>query len=285
MELEYITNLAKGVRLDPLEQLKNEILDPNCRYFAVYGEGRSLRAGELTAWQVKSLGKRISVFDTLAFPDYDSLISMQDKQRKMIMLLISGSGTTGSVVDTAKDLRKLSDKYKGKYLKLVAVTSHPEKDLGKYAHECIMIPGRTKDSVEKDWAARQVNPENPTMGDNFEEKALLHLHAMVLSAQTGYEIKDIVNAEVEELKKDLKDEIDSGNYDQVKHYLKRSRNAGVFCHGRRQSNCVAQMVANRMNHYGIKTYVLGETTTPGIWSCWGLIVDSIAWEILILHGP
>lgn len=262
-ELKYITELEGGVDLGALETLKTRLLDPDYRYFAVHGEGRSLRVGEIIAWQVKSLGKRVSVFGSPSFPDYDSLVDMQNKKKKMIFLPISGSGTTTSVIDAVQELRQLSDKHGG-YLKIVAVTSFPDRKLAELAHDSIIISGRTKDAVEKDWFARQVDPEVPTMGDNFEEKSLLYLHATLLSAKTGDEISDIVKREIRELKTDLNEELSNGDYKNVKNYLARSHKWGVFCYGLNPSYSVAKMVANRMNHYDIQTYVIGETNTPGM---------------------
>lgn len=133
----------------------------------VVGAGRSGFVVRAFAMRLMHLGFRTHVLGETITP----AVGTND-----LILAVSGSGTTGIVVDAAKAGKKVG-------AKVVALTSFPESPLAKSADHVVVVPGRTKATVEPDYFSRQIlgihEPLAP-MGTLFEISCMVFLDSTVV---------------------------------------------------------------------------------------------------------
>lgn len=132
----------------------------------VIGAGRSGLVGKAFAMRLLHLGFNVYVIGETILPR----ASPDD-----ILIAISGSGRTKLVVAAAEAA-------KSALVKVVAITSHPDSPLGKLSDIVVVIPGRTKISLEEDYVTRQIlgihEPLAP-LGTLFEDTTMIFLDGIV----------------------------------------------------------------------------------------------------------
>ncbi|MFQ5815142.1 MAG: SIS domain-containing protein, partial [Candidatus Hydrothermarchaeaceae archaeon] len=137
------------------------------RVVLVVGAGRSGFVVRAFAMRLMHLGFRTHVLGETITP----AVGTND-----LILAVSGSGTTGIVVDAARAGKKVG-------AKVVAITSFSESPLAKMADHYVVIPGRTKETTEPDYFSRQIlgihEPLAP-LGTLFEISCMVFLDSAVV---------------------------------------------------------------------------------------------------------
>lgn len=91
------------------------------------------------------------------------------------LIAISGSGRTSYIVNAARIARERG-------AQVVAVTSHPESELGVIADLTVTVRGRTKIDGEKNYMKRQIRGNHHSrtpLGTLFEISALVFLDGLI----------------------------------------------------------------------------------------------------------
>jgi 6-phospho-3-hexuloisomerase len=124
----------------------------------VAGAGRSGLMMKAFAMRLMHLGKDVYVVGETITPG----LAKED-----LLLIGSGSGETGSLVEMGRKAKKLEGS-------LAAITLFPESTIGKLADVVIKLPGSPKDQDSS--SAQTVQP----MGSLFEQTLLLFLDSVIL---------------------------------------------------------------------------------------------------------
>ena len=148
----------------------------NNRRFFLLASGRSAFILQCFATRLVHLGAEVHIVTNLA--------SMPALRKKDILIVLSGSGTTGIVVSLLNNYVNTVKPYG-----IVTITSHPETVIGRLGDITIKLNGRTKrDKAEGDTAV--LTPE----GTQFEIAAFVYLDAIVaeLAIKMGVTDKDLL---------------------------------------------------------------------------------------------
>ena len=148
----------------------------NNRRFFLLASGRSAFILQCFATRLVHLGAEVHIVTNLA--------SMPALRKKDILIVLSGSGTTGIVVSLLNNYVNTVKPYG-----IVTITSHPETVIGRLGDVTIKLKGRTKrDKAEGDTAV--LTPE----GTQFEIAAFVYLDAIVaeLAIKMGVTDKDLL---------------------------------------------------------------------------------------------
>lgn len=133
----------------------------------VVGAGRSGFVVRAFAMRLMHLGFRTHVLGETITP----AVGVND-----LILAVSGSGTTGIVVNAAEAGKKVG-------AKVVALTSFVESPLAKMADHAVIIPGRTKAIVEPDYFSRQIlgiHESLAPLGTLFEISCMVFLDSVIV---------------------------------------------------------------------------------------------------------
>lgn len=148
----------------------------NKRRFFLLASGRSAFILQCFATRLVHLGARVFIVTNLA--------SMPALRKKDILIVLSGSGTTGIVVSLLNNYVNTVKPYG-----IVTITSHPETVIGRIGDITIKLKGRTKrDRAVGDTAV--LSPE----GTMFEIAAFCYLDAIIaeLALKMGKSNKDLL---------------------------------------------------------------------------------------------
>lgn len=148
----------------------------NNRRFFLLASGRSAFILQCFATRLVHLGAEVHIVTNLA--------SMPALRKKDILIVLSGSGTTGIVVSLLNNYVNAVKPYG-----IVTITSHPETVIGRLGDITIKLKGRTKrDKAIGDTAV--LTPE----GTQFEIAAFVYLDAIVaeLAIKMGVTDKDLL---------------------------------------------------------------------------------------------
>jgi 6-phospho-3-hexuloisomerase len=133
----------------------------------IIGVGRSGLVGRAFAMRLMHLGFQVHVVGETITP----ALGPGD-----ILFAISGSGTTTFVVDAAEIAKKVG-------AKIIIITSYPKSRLGKLANYSIVIPGRIRAAIYRDYFSRQIlgnhEPLAP-LGTRFEVSAMVFLDSLIV---------------------------------------------------------------------------------------------------------
>ncbi|HEC96441.1 MAG TPA: SIS domain-containing protein [Euryarchaeota archaeon] len=152
----YLTNkikkqIERALEENSVEELVERIL--KARKIHVYGMGRSGLVSKAFAMRLVHLGLDVIVLDeTITYP----------LTRSDVFILVSGSGSTSSVVRLAKIAKKIG-------AHLVAITSNKDSELSRLADTLIYIP------IEED----ELKPKYAPMGTLFEDSVLIFFDALI----------------------------------------------------------------------------------------------------------
>ena len=137
------------------EASKNRLLDLifSCRRIFIYGSGRSGLVGQLFAVRLVQLGFDVHFVGEMTTP----IIVRED-----LVILLSNTGKTSSVVQTAKIARRLGSE-------VVSLTAEPKSELAKSSGTVISF------RIEPDSESKETMP----LGSAFEDSAHLFFECLV----------------------------------------------------------------------------------------------------------
>ncbi|OGD53180.1 6-phospho 3-hexuloisomerase [Candidatus Bathyarchaeota archaeon RBG_13_38_9] len=149
-----------------VENMINMLLWAKYKHILIIGVGRSGLIGKAFAMRLMHLDFDVYVMGETITP----AIGHGD-----LIIAISGSGTTKLAVTAAEIGKEVG-------ARIIAVTSHPNSDLGKIADHVLQIRGRTKIAKEKDYFLRQITgvhePLAP-LGTIFELSAMIFFDSLI----------------------------------------------------------------------------------------------------------
>ncbi len=148
----------------------------NDRRFFLLASGRSAFILQCFATRLVHLGAEVHIVTNLA--------SIPAMRKRDILIVLSGSGTTGIVVSLLNNYVNSIKPYG-----IVTITSHPETVIGRLGDITIKLKGRSKrDKADGDTAI--LSPE----GTMFEQIAFCYLDAIVaeLATKLGITNEDLL---------------------------------------------------------------------------------------------
>ncbi|MEE8402671.1 MAG: 6-phospho-3-hexuloisomerase [Candidatus Hydrothermarchaeaceae archaeon] len=161
----HIEGVANSLEKGDVESLVERVL--NVENVFVYGAGRSGLVARAFAMRLMHLGINVHIVGGVVTP----AIGKGD-----LVLLISGSGESTSVVNSAKIAKNAG-------ADVSLITSYPDSSIGKIADYTVTIEGRTKLEGEKDFLLRQMKGEHyalAPLGTLFEVSVLVFLDSFIV---------------------------------------------------------------------------------------------------------
>ncbi|TRO60708.1 6-phospho-3-hexuloisomerase [[Eubacterium] cellulosolvens] len=149
-----------------VEDMVNMLLWAKYKHILIIGVGRSGLIGKAFAMRLMHLDFDVYVMGETITP----AIGHGD-----LIIAISGSGTTKLAVTAAEIGKEVG-------ARIIAVTSHPNSDLGKISDHVVQIRGRTKIAKEKDYFLRQltgVHEPLAPLGTIFELSAMIFFDSLI----------------------------------------------------------------------------------------------------------
>ncbi len=166
---EFVKELSSKISVEEVDRFIGMLLETWSwgKVVLVVGAGRSGLVARAFAMRLMHLGFRTHVLGETITP----AVGTHD-----LIVALSGSGTTGIVVEAAKAGKKVG-------AKVVALTSHPDSLLAKEADHVVKIPGRATTGGETDYFSRQIlgihEPLAP-LGTLFEIASMIFLDSVVV---------------------------------------------------------------------------------------------------------
>jgi len=163
--LSGINAVVQSVDENEIEEMISMLMDVGENKILILGTGRSGFVGRAFALRLMHLGFNVYVSGETITP----ALTPED-----LVIAISGSGVTRTVVAQAEVAKEVGSK-------VVAVTSHPDTPLAKYADKVVVVKGRTKIDDEFDYDRRQITGEYDTapLGTMFELSAMVFLDCII----------------------------------------------------------------------------------------------------------
>jgi len=162
---EHVEEVANSLKKREINSLVKSILKAE-RVF-VYGAGRSGLVARAFAMRLMHLGINVHAIGGIVTPSIT---------KKDLVLLVSGSGESTSVVNTAKIAKNVG-------ADVSLITSYPGSSVGKIADYTVTVKGRTKHKGERDFMLRQMKGEHYTLaplGTLFEISVLVFLDSLIV---------------------------------------------------------------------------------------------------------
>ena len=103
-----------------------------------------------------------------------------------LVIAISGSGVTRTIVAQAEVAKEVGSK-------VIAVTSHPESPLVKYADKIVEVKGRTKIDGVEDYESRQIMGAHDTapLGTMFELSTMVFFDCIIADLMRRLGVSEI----------------------------------------------------------------------------------------------
>ena len=155
--LSELQNNIAGIEDSEFDALRNEILNADRIFTAA--AGRSGCAVRAFTNRLMHLGLTVSMLGEITCPH---------TRGGDLLIIVSGSGETGSLVCSAQKAKKNS-------VRLAVVTMDADSTLGKLADVTVVLPGSSP-KLKKKSAVRSVQP----MGSLFEQTAFLVLDGLIM---------------------------------------------------------------------------------------------------------
>lgn len=175
---EEITNVLKQVDENEVIQLGNELQDAK-RIF-ISGTGRSGLVGKVFAMRLMQSGYKVFVVGETITPSIEN---------DDLLLVISGSGTTGSLAQFSKKAKEIG-------ARLALVTTNKDSKIGELSDCCLYIPAATKKREQHE--PQTIQP----LGSQFDQSAHLLLDALMVYLLRNKESKQS-NAQLNKLHANL----------------------------------------------------------------------------------
>jgi len=168
---EILRGAEKAIEaLDPEQveafiKLLEEAKEKGYKIF-VAGMGRSGFVGRAFALRLMNMGFNVYVVGETITPP---------ARGGDILVAVSGSGETLGTITAAKAAKEAG-------ARVVAITSHPESELGRMADLVVVVKGRTKIARRRDYIARQMRGEKEPLtplGTLFENACMVFLDSLI----------------------------------------------------------------------------------------------------------
>jgi 6-phospho-3-hexuloisomerase len=175
--LAGVDQVIKSINEDEIEKIVDVIIQAHEKKILLLGTGRSGFVGRAFALRLMHLGFNVYVSGETITPALDP---------NDLVIAISGSGTTRTVVAQAEVAKEVGSK-------VIAVTSHPESLLSKFADEVIVVKGRTKIDQEFDYDRRQITGEhdNAPLGTMFELSVMVFMDSVIAYLMQRLQVSEI----------------------------------------------------------------------------------------------
>ena len=163
--LSGINSVIQSINEDEIEEMIDMIMGAGENKILIIGSGRSGYVGRAFALRLMHLDFNVYVSGETITP----ALSSSD-----LVIAISGSGSTRTVVAQAEVAKEIGSK-------VIAVTSHNDSPLGKYADKVVLVKGRSKIDVDFDYERRQITGEHDPapLGTMFELSAMVLLDCII----------------------------------------------------------------------------------------------------------
>jgi len=163
--LSGINGVIQSVDEGEIEEMVSMLTEAGKNKILVLGTGRSGFVGRAFALRLMHLGFNVYVSGETITP----ALSPED-----LVIAISGSGVTRTVVAQAEVAKEIGSK-------VIAVTSHLDSPLAKYADRVVVVKGRSKIDGEIDYERRQIMGEyDPApLGTMFELSAMVFMDCVI----------------------------------------------------------------------------------------------------------
>lgn len=166
--LDYAEEALHRLSEEEVEAFVEKLLSArNDKKVLIAGAGRTGLVAKAFAMRLMHLGFNSYVIGETITPALSG---------KDILIAVSGSGSTGIVVEAAKAAKKV-EAY------VIAITSYRDSPLAEAADLVVRIPGRTKVSEKTDYFSRQIlglhEPLLP-LGTQFETNCMVFLDAVIV---------------------------------------------------------------------------------------------------------
>lgn len=162
---EHVEEVVNSLEKKEVNSLVRRIL--KAKNVFVYGAGRSGLVARAFAMRLMHLGVNVYVIGAIVTPAIE---------KGDLVLLVSGSGESTSVVNSAKIAKNVG-------ADVCLITSYPQSSIGKIADYTVTVKGRTKIKGEKDFLLRQMKGEHYTLaplGTLFEISVLVFLDSLIV---------------------------------------------------------------------------------------------------------
>lgn len=175
--LAGVGGIIQSIDEEEINRMVELILATHEKKILLLGSGRSGFVGRAFALRLMHLGFNVYVSGETITP----ALTPED-----LVLVISGSGTTTTVVAQAGVAREVGSK-------IVAVTSHPDSPLAELADEVVVVKGRTKIDQIFDYEGRQIAGEydNAPLGTMFELSVMVFLDSVIAELMQKLGIHEI----------------------------------------------------------------------------------------------
>jgi len=163
--LSGINGVIQGIQNEDIKTMVDIIIETKDAKVLLLGTGRSGFVGRAFALRLMHLGFNVYVMGETITP----ALSPED-----LVVVISGSGTTTTVVAQAQVAKELGTK-------VIAITSHKDSPLGKISDHVVNVKGRTKIDQDFDYDQRQIKGEydNAPLGTMFELSVMVFLDCII----------------------------------------------------------------------------------------------------------
>jgi 6-phospho-3-hexuloisomerase len=173
--LEHVRGIVNEIDSEAVDEMLKRISAAE-RVFVI-GAGRSGLVGRGFAMRLMHCGKRVHVIGEVTTPPL---------KKGDVMVIISGSGETVYITEAARVAKE-----KGVYV--ISITSNKNSSLGKLADLVIVVKGRTKVDLRKDWVTRQIMGERQPLGPLgtlFEASAMVFLDGAIAEVMERCRVKE-----------------------------------------------------------------------------------------------
>ena len=172
---EHVEGVADSLKKREVNLLARRILKAENVF--VYGAGRSGLVARAFAMRLMHLGIKVHVIGSIVAPSI---------KKGDLVLLVSGSGESTSVVNSAKIAKNVG-------AGVGLITSYPGSTIGQIADYTVTVKGRTKVKGEKDFMLRQMKGEHYTLaplGTLFEISVLVFLDSLIVELMDRLKITE-----------------------------------------------------------------------------------------------
>jgi len=175
--LSGIGGVIQSIDEADIEKMIDEIMAVRAHKILLLGTGRSGFVGRAFALRLMHLGFNVYVSGETITP----ALTPDD-----LVLVISGSGTTTTVVAQAQVAKSVGSK-------VVAVTSHLDSPLGEVADGVVLVKGRTKIDQITDYEGRQISGvyDNAPLGTMFELSVMVFLDSVIAALMQQLRVHEI----------------------------------------------------------------------------------------------
>lgn len=175
--LSGIGGVIQSIEEEEIAGMIEAIIGAREHKILLLGTGRSGFVGRAFALRLMHLGFNVYVSGETITP----ALSPED-----LVLVISGSGTTTTVVAQAEVAKKVGSR-------IIAVTSHPDSPLASIADDVIVVKGRSKIDQITDYEGRQIAGvyQNAPLGTMFELSVMVFMDSVIAELMQKLGIHEI----------------------------------------------------------------------------------------------